>query len=844
MQHLPLPKNSSIGTIDIPLLSRVQYDGASFAEYPARQGWSTPRVGRPQRATTVSATASLSSDNCDEFLQTWLYFGLLHDYLAISPSLGLFETISVTGDRLLTTAQLEALVVARTVSLRDEYVNGGQARVKLWMHNIYDTLLVARDHVLRLIIPEASPDKVVSLLCLSVAVLAEYLMQALKNLYIAVGLETPVQQRWRVIDDEINIDCGQPIVELMLERGWCPQELAQFERLGSNSVGELWFIANLEPPRQSMSHTNCDAEICQHLQVEKSEYKLHHVCDNQDCAAIGPDRMRLDSIVHDGNLALVKLQSGKNANEMKIAVEPYAEGGKFVAVSHVWADGRGNPCENKLPTCVLQQIQSLVDRLPGIGATGSCPFWIDTLCVPREPRSLRDKALERLRDPYVLAIKTLVIDGYLERQEASGASSTELIARVNVCGWTQRLWTFQEGRLPKHVWFSFKDKCVNLYKEVDRWRDTFSRIPPLASHEVELMVISNHTATMIYPGIFDAVGVSSVTVLRGALKTRSTSVQTDEALCLASILDLDMKSILDAPPEARMKAFWSLVPKVPTGLALSRARRKLPMRGFRWAPESFMGQMRQADWGGPLGVDSAYDARLTAHGLVVSLPALLFAASQGPESTQSKQRLMNALQETESEILLHDDQGRWFVCTTENDWHQALPPLDARDHPVILMDRSLKFGKDSMLRVTHDFQVQGSQKGVIAFHRSDFTEGGVVQVKAYRHILLQMLSRKQHEILDLLQKLVHNISLEGKQTLDSLPHGSKEADNFKEELVIAGLKESSGLEIMHAIQEARGRPHDTKLATSQCANWFSQLYRLGPWTAMHFSHGPLEWCVD
>ncbi|KPI44256.1 uncharacterized protein AB675_8790 [Cyphellophora attinorum] len=554
--------------------------------------------------------------------------------------------------------------------------------------------------------------------------------------------------------------------------------------------------------------------------------------------------MRLENIIRDGQLVLVRLEHGDNADEMRVAVEPHAEGMKFIAISHVWADGRGNPRENSLPTCVLMQIQNLVDRLPPTGPGGPCPFWIDTLCVPREPRSLRDAALKRLRDPYVLAVNTRVVDSYLERQEASGASSTELIARVSACGWTQRLWTFQEGRLPKQVWFFFKDKCVNLWNEVDGWRDTFRRIPPLASHEVELMVMANHTATTIYPGLFQVVGISSVTVLRGALKTRSTSVQTDEALCLASILELDMRPILDAPPEARTQVFWSLVPKVPTGLALSRSRRKLSMRGFRWAPESFMGQMRQADWGGPLGIDSAYDARVAAHGLVVSLPALLFAASHGPDAALSKERFVNVVQETGSEILIHDDQGRWFVCTTENDWHQELPTIEANDHPVIIMDRSLKFGKDSVLRVTHDFQMQGAQKGVIAFHDSDATEGGVVQVRALRHILLQMLSRKQHEILALLLRLVNNISLENKQTLDSLPHGSEEADKFKEELVFDGLKESSGLDIMHAIREARGSPHDEKLAISQCANWFSQLYRLAPWTAMRFSHGPMEWCID
>lgn len=54
----------------------------------------------------------------------------------------------------------------------------------------------------------------------------------------------------------------------------------------------------------------------------------------------------------------------------------------FVAISHVWADGLGNPSANKLPQCQLSRLQGLVDNMVPAHQR-PMPFWIDTLFIPK-----------------------------------------------------------------------------------------------------------------------------------------------------------------------------------------------------------------------------------------------------------------------------------------------------------------------------------------------------------------------------------------------------------------------------------------------------------------------------
>ena len=60
----------------------------------------------------------------------------------------------------------------------------------------------------------------------------------------------------------------------------------------------------------------------------------------------------------------------------------------YVALSHIWADGLGNPFKNSLPLCQLNRLQNAVKNLQNHSEPNirGCSFWVDTLC-PCWPKS-------------------------------------------------------------------------------------------------------------------------------------------------------------------------------------------------------------------------------------------------------------------------------------------------------------------------------------------------------------------------------------------------------------------------------------------------------------------------
>ena len=84
----------------------------------------------------------------------------------------------------------------------------------------------------------------------------------------------------------------------------------------------------------------------------------------------------------------------------------------YVALSHVWSDGLGNPLENSLPKCQLITIQSLVNSLYPRSAE-PVPFWIDTLCVPLNGEGRKD-AIQGMRRVYEEGDIILVLDASLK----------------------------------------------------------------------------------------------------------------------------------------------------------------------------------------------------------------------------------------------------------------------------------------------------------------------------------------------------------------------------------------------------------------------------------------------
>ena len=262
----------------------------------------------------------------------------------------------------------------------------------------------------------------------------------------------------------------------------------------------------------------------------------------------------------------------------------------YVAISHVWSDGMGNNGNNSIWECQLHYLSCAVKSLY-LKETGPVAFWFDTICFPLQPDEGYRLAMQKMGATYDNADKVLVINASLRCVDQSLLTNAECMARISFTGWMRRLWTLQEGILAKNLQFQFANRAFDIdqaYEEYfpEDWTpETKSKWAESSTLPVCVAKLVNEIRMIIPENRVDWIS----TVARG-LAFRSTSVSTDEALCLAVLLNLDMRSLLSVPDEKRMQQAWKLMGEA--GIihpgALFTGSAKLEVDGFRWAPKSLL----------------------------------------------------------------------------------------------------------------------------------------------------------------------------------------------------------------------------------------------------------------
>lgn len=297
-----------------------------------------------------------------------------------------------------------------------------------------------------------------------------------------------------------------------------------------------------------------------------------------------------------------------------------------------WAHGMGNPEKNSLPRCQLERIVEFLRllpwtpiasadeeqeddkcwkmvRLPSKSAVtpeklSSQPlyFWIDTICIPLKPDIIKMKAIEEMRKIYNRANRILVIDAdlmstQLEPQLDVSDRRDVMNASIMASSWQRRLWTLQEAVLAKKLWFQFAsgafEKISLLSGTVGNFFEAF--------YNNEIGYYSEGTdyeqEWHVNTALWDNAEVVKISMVWRSLKARTTSNPTDIPLCIAILLDMDIRELLSASIDDRTRKLWSMFPAVPAGI-LCFPCRKLETNNFRWAAAS-MDQC--AGFGNPIG---------------------------------------------------------------------------------------------------------------------------------------------------------------------------------------------------------------------------------------------------
>ena len=600
MDHCTLPCNPIHGPLRIPFLG---FNPAYQPPFKKFRSHSKLTDDEYYRFNFDKSERSLH--DIDSLQQSWLFFGLIEETIGAllkryrtPDSLQLLVDTSTPGNPVISTCCLREDFHEIHQSLHDfdaEEKEVHKQRAAELVNVTYGILRTKLDQTRRLAFKPstaAHPGAEQSPITLSILCLCTYL-SSLFGVHDATR-----RNRFEYLE--------QGLLEArMLRDGWCPSQVKRLSR--ALLPPSLYLVANMRRPDPHIDHALTDAAAgrqsctgyqCFANQVRLEDYKTKHdaACkvdaSGATCGFLAADHRQMFEWLKKGTLPLALYTD----DPPKLRMYSSAARTRYVAISHVWAQGLGNQNANALPRCQLRRLSAMVNELYP-SSQRPVPFWIDTLSCPTEPEEATSLAIVQMRNTYAGADKVLVIDSYVNMDTAR-MSDAEMLLRIFCSGWTTRLWTLQEGALDRDLYFRVRDINLNLAAVRARVRAD----PQGAGLDVEEVLEELGLGWFSLNAQPSTVGQRLIIIAR-AVRHRATSVAEDEALCLGTLAGIDMELLADpkVPPQERMRVFWEQFEAPPSMLVFWEGE-NLDQIGYRWAPKSFLGlagaQVPGVQWSG------------------------------------------------------------------------------------------------------------------------------------------------------------------------------------------------------------------------------------------------------
>ncbi|KAI9812575.1 MAG: hypothetical protein M1827_004564 [Pycnora praestabilis] len=579
MDHLT-DDTSLKSSVQVPLLQTPTYtplyDSQGFYEYPDRQGWVAFEF-LEEGNFTQSGTRSPEEAAC--FLQAWLFFGCLAEYLGDTFNYSDFVEPGADGRALVNTKTLHQLLRDRRETfLRDPQTLRTCLGCLQGQFGVFFTLsryaaLFDPDHKFFDKCP-VSPE-----VALSIIILGETL-----EYHLTTVLDN-VQLPYNAIDFNVPYKAELPM-SLLRENNWCNGEILVCRRNYSASI--LMLMTCLGKRAQQRSHSRCNPTgRCRALDIDEATYETKHTRNECRCSHLALQIDILHDIIQNQNNVVV------DATRQCPTTWQYSpsQNAKFVAISHIWSDGLGNPTANSLPLCQMQLLKERVAALYK-GTTANITFWIDTLCVPVDS-NLRKQAISQMKDVYEHADAVLILDAELLNVTLPDGAiwdMTEYLLRLCSSNWWRRLWTLQEGVEAKEIYFQFHNRCISLRHIFD---DLISKELDSYIKKVHLRILAEMWLNIRWNSYRMIEKREPIRLIWNAVQFRVPSKISDETICLGSLLGFgpeDIQSLLSIPgtePKKRMQKFLLLQRHFPVDV-LFLPGTKLIEKPFRWAPTSFI----------------------------------------------------------------------------------------------------------------------------------------------------------------------------------------------------------------------------------------------------------------
>ena len=601
MEHLPKRYAQAKSIFPaIPCFCQERYDERSFLDYPHRLGGpefeledTFPGVNTLSNASKRFLLA-MPSAKLQAFLQKWLFFGLLHEVLGDLYRHHYFVRTVFDGEEektnVSTTNLLSRLEVWESKVIRDR-------RSTMVLYEHLARCLRLTDACLSIAYPESNEDLMFHLV--SVAELVGY---AVSKACDVAWTDSPSRSLLPITWRETTSESFK--MSVLLERSNCCPSQVQMLLKDFGSPQALSFVASCYQEDQAQAlHASCNESRCRAGYSDSGQMPCH-VNEFCKCKPLQTDEGSLVDCLRSGRLPLLRVDEDMDLDEMSIEVVPSSDSTSYVALSHVWADGLGNPTETALPRCQLARVKTFINNLDfGYVDSSTLPnypedaskllLWCDSLCCPVISPEGKNMALRQMYRTYDKATIVLVLDQDLIAPRGGRKSVDEACVRTATSRWMTRLWTLQEGALPARknkLWFQFAETALparSLYDHMARIRRTdISRCGIMNSAMRRFLTF---TSLFAHSTILNDDTRFSFVMM--GLMYRSVTVPSDEPLIIATLLGLDLSPILASAPPKRMNALWQMLGTSQHGInksILFHMGPKINERGFRWALQSVL----------------------------------------------------------------------------------------------------------------------------------------------------------------------------------------------------------------------------------------------------------------
>ncbi|KAF3138566.1 hypothetical protein TWF703_004614 [Orbilia oligospora] len=200
-------------------------------------------------------------------------------------------------------------------------------------------------------------------------------------------------------------------------------------------------------------HENCTPEQCDFNSLDATRVTQLHQCPETDADC------RTTKFYFDPALLKVSIESGGGTTWSIDVPFRVIRDQKYIAISHVWADGTGIGLEpaGRVNACLFEYFARMARALECKG------IWWDTISIPTDPK-LRSKAINEMHNNYSNAQFTVLHDRYLANFEWAD-DGTPCLA-VILSPWFTRGWTALECIMSRRIKVIFKKPGSTTYEPI------------------------------------------------------------------------------------------------------------------------------------------------------------------------------------------------------------------------------------------------------------------------------------------------------------------------------------------------------------------------------------------